>query len=204
MLAKAREDFIEEMNKIEVLDQCSDHAALKGLVYKRKTLNPRRVKGLGAFATTWGIYSYLPYLSVYFGSTFPILAACTAGLYGMFAFSESQIVNTIKVIEEGDHKGKLLINIGLSPFASKNIIADIKDIQSVVSLGNDDIGEDDRENNVISIQSYIDETSGQNIDELAYFTLPGDAFRDKMYMDWILSDKSGEESLLGDYQDLMH
>ncbi len=62
-------------------------------------MNPKRLKGLGAFAASYGIYSYLPYIAVYLGSTVPIVSACAAGLYGMLAFGESQIINTIKVID---------------------------------------------------------------------------------------------------------
>lgn len=83
----------------------------------------------------------------------------------MLAFSESQIVNTIKIIEQGEHTGKLLINIGTSPVASHNIIVDIKDIQSVVSLHNDDIGEDDKEGNVVMVEKYIDEATGEIVNQ---------------------------------------
>jgi hypothetical protein len=63
----------------------------------------------------------------------PILAACAAGLYGMRAFSESEVVNSISYIsEESDHRGKLLINIASSPFTSRNIIVNVRDIHSVV------------------------------------------------------------------------
>jgi len=34
-------------------------------------------------------------------------------------------------------------------FSTKNIYADIKDVASVVSLGNDDLGEDDVEGSII-------------------------------------------------------
>lgn len=76
---------------------------MKGAVFRRKALSPRKLKGLGGFAASYGIYSYLPYLAVYLGSTIPIVSACAAGLYGMLAFSETEVVNTITVIEQGDH-----------------------------------------------------------------------------------------------------
>lgn len=89
-LYKANVDFIAEMRRVEALDQLADFSSLsKGQVLKRKTLNPRRFKGLGAFASLAGIYSYLPYLTVYVGSTIPVFAMCAAGLYGMLAFAES-------------------------------------------------------------------------------------------------------------------
>lgn len=70
-------------------------------------LDPARLKGLGAFAASYGIYSYLPYLAVYIGSTIPVLAACTAGVYGMLAFSDSNSINVIDVIPSGENQGKL-------------------------------------------------------------------------------------------------
>lgn len=114
-------------------------------------LNPKRLKGVGAFAASYGIYSYMPYIAVSLGSTIPVFAACFAGLYGMFAFSESECVNTIEVIREGANEGKLRINVATSAFASRNIIADIKDVRQVTCLENDDIGEDNLDGNVISI-----------------------------------------------------
>lgn len=127
-LYRANLGFLEELQKINALEQVADYAALKGAVFKRKTMNPKRVKGLGAFAASYGVYSYLPYLAVYLGSTIPAVTALGAALYGMLSFSESEIVNEIRVIEEGEHEGKLRITIGLSALASKNIIVDVKDI----------------------------------------------------------------------------
>jgi hypothetical protein len=92
-------------------------------------LNPKRIKGFGALVASYSIYSYLPYLAVSLGPTVPVMAACAAGLYGMFAFAESQCVNTIEVIREGAHEGKLRINVAQSAFVSKNIIADISDVR---------------------------------------------------------------------------
>jgi hypothetical protein len=51
-------------------------------------LNPKRLKGVGALLASYSIYSYLPYIAVSVGSTAPIVVACAAGLYGMFAFAE--------------------------------------------------------------------------------------------------------------------
>ena len=122
------------------------------------------MKGVGAFVTFGGIYSYLPYLVAYFGSTIPIASMCFAGLYGMLSFSESQIVNSISVIESGDHVGKLLINIGVSAFASKNIIASVRDVQSVMQLENDNIGEEDGDGNIIKVDKYYDESTGKLVE----------------------------------------
>lgn len=73
-----------------MLDQVADHSKLgKDEVFRRRALNPRRLKGLGAFASAWGLYAYAPYLAVYMGATMPMLGAVFAGVYGMLSFSES-------------------------------------------------------------------------------------------------------------------
>lgn len=77
------------MNKESALDQMADFSQLKGAVYKRRLMNPKRLKGVGAFAATYSIYSYLPYLAAYLGSTVPVVAACAAAFYGMLSFAES-------------------------------------------------------------------------------------------------------------------
>lgn len=132
---------------------------MKGAVFKKKLLNPKRFKGVGAFATSFYIYQYLPYIAAYFGTTLPILTACFAGVYGMLSFAESQIVNQIRVIEEGDHVGKLRITVGLSPFASKNIVVDIKNLKSVVQLHDDSFGKNADEGNVVLVTEYFDEST---------------------------------------------
>ncbi len=101
-LYNANVDFVNELVKVDNLDQLADYKSLgRDEVFKRRTLNPRRLKGVGAFLTSFGLYSYAPYFAVYMGSTMPILGAVAAGLYGMLSFSESQIVNSIKLIKDG-------------------------------------------------------------------------------------------------------
>lgn len=94
------------------------------------------------------------------GTTLPIFAACAAGFYGMLAFGEQRCINTISVINEGPHKGKLRINVSKTILVSKNIIVDIKDIHSVVAMGHDDLGDDDKDNNIIAVYQHIDEKTG--------------------------------------------
>jgi hypothetical protein len=78
-----------------------------------------------------------------------VLAACVAGVYGMYAFSEKSVVNSIEVIKEGENKGKILISVATAPFASHKIIVKASDIKSILSMNNDDLGEDNLDNNVI-------------------------------------------------------
>lgn len=189
---------------MDQLDQVADFSRLgKDEVFKRRTLSPRRFKGLGAFFGSWAMYSYAPYIALYTGTTFPVLGAVFAGLYGMLQFSESQIVNSIKIVREAENYGKLLITVGESAFSSSEIIVDVKDIQSIVALGNDDFGEDGQDGNVLSVSRYFCKSSGKWIDSGRALTLPGDAFRDRHFLDWVLAEKSGESDLLADFQDLM-
>jgi hypothetical protein len=145
------------------------------------------------------MYSYAPYIAMYFGASFPIFGAVCAGLYGMLQFSESQIVNSIKIIRDQEHYGKLLINVGNSAFTSSDIIVDAKDVQSVVALGNDDFGENGDDGNVLSIARFFCKEKNSWVDTPRALTLPGDAFRDRQFLDWVLADKSGESELLNDF-----
>ena len=106
-------------------------------------------------------------------------------------------------MRDGENSGKLLINVGDSAFTSSDIIVDAKDVKSIVALGNDDFGEDGNDGNVLSIDRYLCKTKGTWIDQPRALTLPGDAFRDRYFLDWVLADKSGESELLDDFNDLM-
>lgn len=69
---------------------------------------------------------------------------------------------------------------------SRSIVVDPRQARSVVSLGNDDIGQDDTDGNIVEIASAIDEATGETI-EGGVFTLPADAYRDLNFMEWFLS-----------------
>lgn len=137
------------------IEQKADNGSLKGLVYKRKFLNPSRLKGLGAFASTLGIYTYLPLLSAYVGSTVPMFGACLLAVYGMNAFSLQSCVNTIGLIQDDNYH--IRITYSDTPFSSRSILVNVKHVQSVLSLSNDDLGQDDVESNILSINEYYDE-----------------------------------------------
>jgi len=79
----------------------------------------------------------------------------------MYKINESNIVNSIEYVKEGEHAGKLKINVSTSFIASRNIIADISNVQSVFSLRNDDLGEEDLENNVLNVESFLDLSTGK-------------------------------------------
>lgn len=91
--------------------------------------------------------------------------------------------------------------MGETAFSTSQIIVDVKDVRSVVSLGNDDLGEKNGDGNVLSIARYI--SNGTLVEQERVLTLPGDAFRDSTFIDWILADKSNQGELADDFQDLL-
>lgn len=88
------------------------------------------------------------------------LSITAATLAGMYKLNESSIVNSIEIVKEGEHAGKLKINVSTSILTSRNIIADISSVQAVFSLKNDDLGEDDIENNLVNVSNFLDLNSG--------------------------------------------
>ena len=204
-LYNANTDFVQEMRRVDALDQVADHSRLgKNQVFKKRVLTPRRLKGVSALASAFGLYSYAPYLAIYIGTTMPVLGAVVAGLYGMFSFSESQIVNSITLIKDGgEHHGQLTITVGLSAFTSEEIIVDVKDIHSVCALGDDDLGDEGVDGNVLRITRHYSKAAGKWIEVERPLTLPGDSFRDRSFLDWILADKTKEGDLADSFQDLM-
>jgi hypothetical protein len=204
-LYNANGEYINQLRKVDQLDQMADYKSLgQDEVFKRRTMNPRRLKGLGAFASSLYLYTYAPYLTLYLGSTVPILGAVAAAFYGMFSFAENQIVNSIKIIKDGGaHHGHIHINIGESAFSSSDIIVDVRDIKSMVALGNDDLGEDNKDGNVLYIKRYFNKSTGKWVEAPRALTLPGDAYRDRNFIEWINSDKEGESDLTEAFNDLM-
>ena len=179
----------------------ADIGSLKGSVFKKKLMSANRLKGVGSFGLAGFAWANLVPLSLMVGPTLPAVGiACTA-LYGIIQFNEVDNINEIKVVRDGDHAGMLELTINVSPFRSSKIYAQPRHIRSVVALGNDDIGADDTEANLIDISEYIDGNTGEV--QTGLFTLPSDAYRDKPMIDYILSVTGEQESTYDDFNDLM-
>jgi hypothetical protein len=204
-LFNANSAHINQLMKVDALDQLADFRSLsKDQVFKRRTLNPRRLKGVGSLAASVYLYTYAPYLAVTLGSTAPVLGALATAFYGLLAFAESHVVQSIHIIKDGgENHGRLRISIAESFLSSSEIIADVKDVKSVMSLGNDDLGEENKDGNVLLINRYFDVSSKQWVENNRTVTLPGDAFRDRKFLDWINSEKDGESDLADAFNDLM-
>lgn len=202
-LYKANTTYHIETIEQDLQLQAYNNSRLKGAVYKRKTLSPLRVQGLGAFALSATIYSYLPYMAVYLGSTLPILSACAAGIYGLLAFSDSNMVNQIRIVQQGEHSGLLEVDVATTALVSRKILVDVKNVHSVLALDNDNLGEEDEGDNLLEVRGFIDAATGEQKQEKLMLRLPADAYRNAVFMDWIIAEKEQESELADDYQNLL-
>lgn len=105
-------------------------------------------------------YAYFPYVAQIIGANATLFGVSAFSLVGMINSQESNIVNRIDWISEGDDKGKLRFNVSTSPFTSKDIVVNQKDAQGVFSVGNDDLGEVN-ENNVVRLMNFNDPETGK-------------------------------------------
>lgn len=104
-------------------------------------------------------------------------------------------------MQEGEYAGKVKITVQDSPLVSHDIYASPRDIQSIMSVGDDDLGADDCEGNIIWVKSYV--RDGVENSAGGYYTIPADAFRDKPMIDWLFAEKGENEETADDFNDLM-
>jgi len=99
--------------------------------------------------------------------------------------------------------GLLKFNVSDSLVGSKDIIVSVQDTHSLISLSNDDQGEEDIESNYLELSNYKDMSTGEVVGS-GNFLLPANAFRDHQMMDWIFSMKGdGSDSTTNEFNDLM-
>ena len=188
-LYTANIDYVNEITTINELDNAVEHGRLKGAVFKQKFLSPTKAKGLAAFGLSVAAYAHLTTLTLMLGPTYPAIAIVALGMYGANAFNERDSITQIDYVLEGDHAGALRIKIAKSPLQTYSIIANVKDTRSICALGDDDLGADDVEGNILQIDSYINEATGEShVDGV--FSLPADANRSKAALEWIFAHKA--------------
>jgi len=167
-------------------------------------MDPKRLTGLGFFGLAGMTYAYFPYIAQIIGYNITMLGLSGTTVAGMIYSKESNIVNRIEWVTEGENNGKLRFNISTSPFTSKDIFVDQRDAQGVFSLSNDDLGEANIENNVVRLSNFHDPETGENVLE-DHFVLPAIAWRDYNTLDWVLAIKHNEieDSTEALFSDLM-
>lgn len=186
------------MDRASAIEDLEQHASLKGKIFKRKMMDPKKVHGLGYFGLAGMTYAFFPHVALHIGYNATMLGLTGSLLMGMTNFQDKNIINTIELLQEGEHAGKLKFNVSVSPIASKDYFVAVSKVQSLISLGNDDQGEDGIENNLVQLVDAIDGSSGEVTAE-QYFVLPADGFKDHNMLDWVLSIKSdGDDSTVDD------
>jgi hypothetical protein len=118
------------------------HKHLRGAIFRRKKMDLKRYTGLASFGVAGVVYNYFPYMAAHVGNTATMAALCALSFYGMINFRENKIINTISRLTEGENAGKLMFNVSKSLISSRDVIVDMRNCQGVLSLENDDIGED--------------------------------------------------------------
>lgn len=109
-------------------------------------MDPNRLNGIGLFGLAGATYAMFPHVALLLGPTLTTSLITASSLGGMIKLNDRGYVNSIRM---GENSGDVEFNISTSPFTSRSLVANINDVQGVFSLGNDDIGEDDLECNVI-------------------------------------------------------
>lgn len=153
-----------------------------------KTLSASRIRGIGAFGLAAFTYSHMAMLSMMVGPVIPMAGVVGAAVYGASSFMETDMVSQIDFVCEGEFKGQLRATVQKSPFVSYTIIMNPKYTMSLCSLGDDDMGADDTEGNILMASEYMDESTGER-KRNGCFRLPADANRDKITMEWIMAIK---------------
>lgn len=101
-LGDASRDYINEIARVNQLDQMADTGALKGKIFKRKALDEKKVRGLGYLGLSAFGYLKLTSLSLMFGSAvLPSVAIAGATMAGLKSFGEQQTIQSITPKDEG-------------------------------------------------------------------------------------------------------
>jgi len=165
-----------------------EHAALGGKIFKAKTLSPRKVRGIGAFAAAGAAYSNFAALSVMLGPTLPTLAICTAAVYSIFSISERQTIKQIEWVKDGsEFDGWVKIKVADSAFTSHEILAHPKHTRTLAVLGDETFGAQDCKAQILHIKDFLHVASGEYKTDV--FTIPADAHADGNTMEWLGAHK---------------
>ena len=189
------------------LDRVRQQMNLKGAFYKRKLLNPQRLKGISSGLLAISFYLYNPYLWPYFAGNFLTaklftLTPMAAALYGVYNLSESNIVHSIERLDEGAYKGQVKLSIAVSPFITRDILADPVDIIDGGHVGKLGIS-------ALRVTKGYDLSTSKEFTKERVFAIDtsgeGNAWVDEEGMDWLLQKKAEGSTQTDElYADLIH
>ncbi len=146
------------------------------------------MRGLGSLTLAGFLYSHMSAMTMMLGPVVPVLSVVGTAMYGLRSFADSGTVSRIDYVTEGEFNGMLRATIQKSPLVSYSVILNPKHTMSICSVGADDVGEDDAEGNILHAKEYLDESTGTKMQN-GMFTIPADAYRDKITMEWIMAVK---------------
>lgn len=86
----ANNDYVQEISRVNHIDQLVDTASLNGKVFKMKMMTPNRLKGIVSFAAAGAAYSHWVPMTLMFGPTVSAFGITAAAVYGMSQFQEHQ------------------------------------------------------------------------------------------------------------------
>lgn len=155
-LSNANQTFIKEMKRLNDIEDLRAHANLGDAIFKRKTLAWDRFTGVTYFGVAGLTYAYFPLVSSFLGSNLTMLGVTGTSLYGMMTFVENNVINSISLVKEGEHQGKIKINVSNSLISSRDIFADAKDTKALFSHSTDDYADNAVENNVVYCSTYLE------------------------------------------------
>lgn len=195
---------IIQENKVERFRQ---QQALKGAYYKRKLMNPQRLRGITSSLFAVSFYLYNPYLWPYFAGSaltakFFYITPIASALFGIANLSESNIVHSIERLDTKGDEGKIKLSIAVTPFVNRDIIADHSDIHDGGNVGKLGIS-------ALRVSKGYDlHTSTEFTQERVYnidTSDEGNAWVDEEGMDWLLQSTTGSASQTDSlYADLIH
>lgn len=198
----ANMNYVRELSHINRIDDLVDHGQLKGSLYRAKMMSPNKLKGVGALGASAFAFMHWGMLSMMMGPAAPAVGIVALAAYGTSRFAERNTISQIDFVSEGENAGKLRLKITKSPIMTYGIVTDAKNVRSVVSLGNDDFGEDNLEGNVVVVDEYLNEETGET-ERDAVFTLPADASRSRQVLEWVLTPKAEESKTDAAFADLL-
>jgi len=206
-LYNANLDFCNELQRVNREENMTNHGSLNGAVFKHKMFNSDRVRGIGAFAAVAAASSHWMPITLFCAglgapAAVPAVGMAATLFYGMHKLNTRDNVNSITI---DDATGNLVLGISRSALSEYKIMVSPTDVKSVVALGQDNLGADDVESNLIQVTNYTDMATGES-GMTGQYIIPAEAHRDKPLMDWILSDNSTvdhESTTDADFNDYM-
>lgn len=82
-LYNANQDFTKEMDRASAIEDLEAHHSLKGKIFKRKMMDPKKVHGLGYFGLAGMTYAFFPQLALHVGYNAAMLGLTGSMLMGM-------------------------------------------------------------------------------------------------------------------------